>query len=68
MNNMDGECSCCGGSTPYTGRLPIICPVCREAREQMIAGGGVAQLTSGGKLNTRLLLPDSELMPKPVTG
>lgn len=65
MNIVDGACSCCGESTPYTGRLPILCSTCREAREQMIAKGGAAALTSG---NTRLLLSDSELVSKPITG
>jgi len=67
MNNVDGACACCGNSTPYTGRLPIICPTCREARKQMVTGGNMAHLVSGGNFNIRLLLPDSELMPKPKT-
>jgi len=66
MNSVDGSCACCGGSTPYTGRLPIICPECREIRKQMIATGQVGLLPSGN-INTRLFLPDSELMPKPKT-
>jgi len=65
MNNVDGSCACCGEGTQYTGRLPILCPACVEARKQ-ISGGGAAQLLSGN-LNPRLFLPDSELMPKPVT-
>ena len=65
MNNVDGQCACCGDSTPYTGRLPIICPTCVEARKE-IAGGG-AQLLSGNNLNPRLFLPDAALMPQPKT-
>jgi len=66
MNIVDGVCACCGESTPYTGRIPIICPHCREMRRQ-IANGSGANLLMRNDLNPRLFLPDSELMPKPKT-
>lgn len=66
MNIVDGQCACCDGATPYTGQIPIICPVCCEARKHTIAGGSSALLT--GNLNPRLFLPDSELIPQPCTG
>lgn len=66
MNIVDGNCACCGEPTQYTGRLPIICPHCQEMRRQ-IANGNGAELLMRNDLNSRLFLPDSELMPKPKT-
>jgi len=66
MNSVDGSCACCGEAVPYTGRIPILCPECREMRRQITNGSGAAQLLSGN-LNPRLFLPDSELMPRPKT-
>jgi len=66
MASKEGACACCGEGTRYDGRIPILCPTCREART-LIAVDGAAQLLSGSNLNPRLFLPDSMLIPKPMT-
>lgn len=30
MNNIDANCFRCDKPTQYTGRLPILCPECRQ--------------------------------------
>jgi hypothetical protein len=66
VNNVDGACACCDRSTPYTGRLPIICPTCADARKRIFEGT-MASLIGTSEVNSRLFLPDSELMPRPTT-
>jgi len=68
MASKEGECACCGEGTQYDGRIPILCSSCREVRKQISANGGAAQLLPSGNINVRLFLPNSELIPKPVTG
>jgi len=67
MASKEGECACCGEGTQYDGRIPILCSSCREARK-LIAGGNVLGFLPTSNLNPRLFLPNSELIPKPVTG
>ena len=33
MNIVDAACSKCGSPTNYDGRLPILCRVCRKAKQ-----------------------------------
>ena len=66
MNSVDGACAICGCDSPYTGRLPIFCESCRKAREA-IANGQNLSYMDNPKLAVKLMLPDSEFMPKPVT-
>lgn len=65
MNNVNGSCACCEEPTAYTGKIPILCKSCRGLRQQ-ISDGSVS-LLGNSNLNTRLFLPDSELVPRGIT-
>ena len=61
MNSVDGACAVCGGSATYTGRLPILCPLCYKARESLRKHGMLGYAPMERVKFPRLWLTDKEL-------